>query len=146
MLPPKFTGFFPKWKAPQFSRYLERSEWIHVVTRIQSSAARKYGNFRQMVNITYRPYRTKIPNRNFQNFVINDSQYSNLRKFKFFQETGKVIHTTLRVRCFSCSEIKKFITWNPETANVFASHIRTYERILNLLKLSTIHISRLATH
>ena len=71
--------FFPKWKAPQFSRYLERSEWIHVVTRIQSSAARQYGNFRQMVNTTYRPYRTKIPNRNFQNFVINDSQYSNLR-------------------------------------------------------------------
>ena len=79
LLPPKFTGFFPKWKAPQFSRYLERSEWIHVVTRIQSSAARQYGNFRQMVNTTYRPYRTKIPNRNFQNFVINDSQYSNLR-------------------------------------------------------------------
>lgn len=49
-------------------------------------------------------------------------QETNLRKFKFFQETGKVIHTTLRVRCFSCSEIKKFITWNPETAYVFASH------------------------
>ena len=49
-------------------------------------------------------------------------QDTNSRKFKFFQETGKVIHTTLRVRCFSCSEIKKFITWNPETANVFASH------------------------
>ena len=35
----------------------------HVVTRIQSSAARQSGNFRlQMVNDTYRSYRPKIPN------------------------------------------------------------------------------------
>ena len=57
-----FRGFFPKWKVPSkkvvpFSR-LERSEWkfvyhlqvscdsyhFHVVTRIQSNAARQSGN------------------------------------------------------------------------------------------------------
>ena len=35
--------------------------WFHFVTKIQSSAARQSGNFRQMVNDTYRSYRPKIP-------------------------------------------------------------------------------------
>ena len=74
-------------KVVPFSR-LERSErkfvyhlqvsWVsyefHVVTGIQSSAARQSGKFRQMVNDTYRSYRQKIPNQNFRNFFINGKQ------------------------------------------------------------------------
>ena len=47
---------------------------LHVVTIIQSCAVRQSGNFRQMVNDTYRSYRTKIPNQNFRNFFINGKQ------------------------------------------------------------------------
>ena len=47
---------------------------FHVVTKILSSAARQSGNFRQMVNDTYRSYRTKIPHQNFRNFFINGKQ------------------------------------------------------------------------
>ena len=60
-------------KVVPFSR-LGRSKWkflSHVVTRIQSSAARQSGNFRQMVNDTYRSCRPKIPNQNFRSFFIN---------------------------------------------------------------------------
>ena len=35
--------------------------WFHVVTRIQSSAVPRSGNFRQMVNDTCRSYQPKIP-------------------------------------------------------------------------------------
>ena len=42
--------------------------------RVQSSAVRQSGNFRQMVNDTYRSYRPKIPNQNFRNFFINGKQ------------------------------------------------------------------------
>ena len=74
-------------KVVPFSR-LGRSEWkfvyylqvscvsyqFHAVTRIQSSAARLSGNFRQMVNDKYRSYRPKIPNQNFRNFFRNGKQ------------------------------------------------------------------------
>ena len=50
------------------------SYWFHVVTRIQSSAVRQSGNFRQMVNNTYRSYGPKIPHQNFRNFFINGKQ------------------------------------------------------------------------
>ena len=40
----------------------------------QSIAARQSGNFRQMVNDTYRSYRTKILNENIRNFLINGKQ------------------------------------------------------------------------
>ena len=46
----------------------------HVETRIQSGTPRQSGNFRQMVNHTYRSYRTKIPNGIFRNFFINGKQ------------------------------------------------------------------------
>ena len=87
----------PHWEIPgtngnsekvvPFSR-LGRSQWkfvyhlqvswvshqFHVVTSIQSRAARQSGNFRQMRKDTYRSYRWKIPNQNFRNFFINGKQ------------------------------------------------------------------------
>ena len=87
-----FTGKFPGQteileKVVPFSR-LGRSEWkfvyhlqvswvsywFHVVTRIQSSAVRQSGNFRQKVNNTYRSYGPKIPDQNFRNFFIDGKQ------------------------------------------------------------------------
>ena len=85
------------WKIPGTNRnsekvasfsWLGRSKWkffyrlqvswvsyhYHVVTRIQSSAALQSGNFRQMVNDTYRSYGPKFPNQNFRNFFINGKQ------------------------------------------------------------------------
>ena len=58
---------FSRWEHSEwkFVYYLQVSWvwcWFHVVTRIpESSAVRQSGNFRQMVNDTYRSYRPKIP-------------------------------------------------------------------------------------
>ena len=54
-------------------KFLEfRTSFTDVVTRIQSSASRKPGNFRQMVNDAYRSYRPKIPNQNFLSVRTSD--------------------------------------------------------------------------
>ena len=69
---------------------------FHVVTRIQSSAARQSGNFRQMVNDTYRSYRTKIPNQNFRNFFINGKQTRYVTGFSSFKTVRHKRRTQLR--------------------------------------------------
>ena len=63
-----------EWKFVYHLQVSWVSYHFHVVTRIQSSAARQSGNFRQMVNDTYRSYRPKILNQNFRNFFINGKQ------------------------------------------------------------------------
>ena len=103
-------------KVVPFSR-LGRSEWefvyhlqvswvsyhFHVVTRIQSSAARQSGNFRQMVNDTFRSFRPKIPNQNFRNFFINGKQpvYSAFRVHGVFDlDLRRANISFARQKCF----------------------------------------------
>ena len=69
---------------------------FHVVTRIQSSAARQSGNFRQMVSDTYFFYRTKIPNQNFRNFFINGKQTRYVTGFSSFKTVRHKRRTQLR--------------------------------------------------
>ena len=67
-----------EWKFVYHLQVSWVSYWFHVVTQnpagIQSSAVRQSGNFRQMVNDTYRSYGPNIPNQNFRNFFINGKQ------------------------------------------------------------------------
>ena len=63
-----------EWKFVYHLQVSWVSYWFHVVTRIQSSAVRQSGNFRQMVNNTYRSYGPKIPDQYFRNFFINGKQ------------------------------------------------------------------------
>ena len=76
------TGTFRMEIRLPFTNFLSFVPF-HVVTRIQSSAARQSGNFRQMVNDTYRSYRPKIPNQNFRNIFINGKQPLQLRLWNF---------------------------------------------------------------
>ena len=76
-------------------------EQMESALRIQSSAVRQSGNFRQMVNDTYRSYGPKIPNQNFRNFFINGKQ----RWFRFSWRNLSVAESPYFV--FSCDRVHK---------------------------------------
>ena len=67
---------FPDWEVPNGNSFTIYKFLEFVLVSccnwnqepIQSIAAQQSGNFRQMVNDTYRSYRTKIPNQNLRNF------------------------------------------------------------------------------
>ena len=76
---------------------------FHVVTSIQSSAARQSGNFRQVVNDTYRSYRPKIPG-----LVVISRAGSFLRigddsvRFVEFLDNFVSVHLKLIVKVHKC--------------------------------------------
>ena len=59
-----------QWKFVYNLQVSSVSYQFHVITRIQSSTARQAGNFRQMVNDTYRSYRPKF----LEFFLMNGKQ------------------------------------------------------------------------
>ena len=79
---PSFRLGCSEWKFVDHLQVSLVAYQFHVVTRIQSSAARQSRNFRQMVNDTCRSNRPKIPNQNFRNFFMHGKQPESLLRLQ----------------------------------------------------------------